>query len=305
MSISLLSCNKTNLNQESEDYIKYLFIQKISLSHKVIIDSPKYFNNKDFIDHPAMTTQKLARFYIKSSGKQKVEVFCLQYKIPFKNEKHDLDGVLKLLIPKDENCLKDNKNNEDLQISNIRSLKVYFTNKLKKAKRNRRKTPTSYKNLVFEIVNSDMRSYSIKIPLPNIPNRDDKRKKFKTLLLPSEGSEHLRPEKLTGSWEDTFLNRTSKICHFVNDQCDELLPFKCDECRYGWYEVEGDKCPTMNTKYCGVNNCGSKGNPACLRGTSYLTGQKIKRGCYINSKSVFCNDGLLVTCGDNNVLICD
>jgi hypothetical protein len=106
-----------------------------------------------------------------------------------------------------------------------------------------------------------------------------------------------------GRWEDTFPERESRLCHDISEDCRTVKNFECDKCRYGWYETVRTNCPQGGPKFCGTDHCGERGWPACPRGYLYESGIS-ENGCEKDSKAGFCEDGLVPTCDERNILVC-
>ena len=92
------------------------------------------------------------------------------------------------------------------------------------------------------------------------------------------------------------LLKSGALCHDFNEQCEEVIPFRCDLCRDGWFEVIGPSCPLGRKRFCGEDICGRKGKTACPRGFRYQVAKKKKWPCKAPPTAVFCEDGLEVTC---------
>lgn len=72
--------------------------------------------------------------------------------------------------------------------------------------------------------------------------------------------------KYLGKITDRFSKGNAIRCHQVNKDCETIGENRCDECKYGWYEVVDFQCPQGGSKFCGQNHCGEKNEPACPRG---------------------------------------
>lgn len=94
--------------------------------------------------------------------------------------------------------------------------------------------------------------------------------------------------------------KDGEICKQVNDDC-EIVFAKCDQCLGGSYYFKNNSCTKAYSKVCGINNCGVRGEVACLRG-SVSTG--LKDYCIQDSPIGFCSDGSRVACV-NETLICE
>lgn len=113
-------------------------------------------------------------------------------------------------------------------------------------------------------------------------------------------------KEVLGGEKDSFSSRELVPCFQLNDRCEEVMAFRCHECRHGWFPVVGTvSCPQGHNKYCGVSRCGSRGEPACLRGRVFANRALQREGttCFEGSEAGFCQQGLETTCL-NDVLIC-
>lgn len=84
-----------------------------------------------------------------------------------------------------------------------------------------------------------------------------------------------------------------KICHPISDDCEEGSPSICTQCTNGWYEIPNG-CQE-GPKYCGVDRCGEKNQPACRRGVRYQRVRK-KYDCREDHSFAYCAKGLDVQC---------
>jgi hypothetical protein len=111
-------------------------------------------------------------------------------------------------------------------------------------------------------------------------------------------------KSLKGEWEDDFSKKNAILCHSFNRACKEVLPYECDRCRYGWYEVVDYACPQGGRKFCGQNRCGERNRPACLRGHGWDLKAKKEDICSSKSSAGFCQKGLSLICNSDNILTC-
>lgn len=101
---------------------------------------------------------------------------------------------------------------------------------------------------------------------------------------------------------ESYFEKTAKTCHVYNKFCEEVEPNTCSNCVNGWFSVIGkNACGIKTTKYCGVDNCGQKGWPACPRFP--IPDRKEEIICFDNSPYVFCEKDLNIYCV-NDELIC-
>lgn len=99
------------------------------------------------------------------------------------------------------------------------------------------------------------------------------------------------------------LLKEGETCFNVSNQCDIILKDKCSRCQFGYYKTVSSSCKSLYKKVCGQDKCGTKGNPACLRG--YLaSGIDPKHYCINDSPVGICQSGLKIVCV-NGTLICE
>ncbi|RLA63973.1 MAG: hypothetical protein DRQ88_00975 [Epsilonproteobacteria bacterium] len=297
-----ISCSKgSNLKLfESEAYLN------LASTYKVTLLSKKVINSGNPIKRPASTWWPLIIF---ETMDQK---YCLVYKIPRKK-----NGELKLIKLNGSDCRKEMLNHSGLHLKAIEGLKVYLTGKSKKINN----LPPLHLILFFE---KDGKKYEFKYPLLNLVEEEirelgnHKLKKtsynrgrfsvgLKQSLIPGAVFlPHLEGKKrgLLGSKSDDFREGTAIRCHEVNTKCETVGEYICDRCRFGWYEVVPTQCPQTGDKFCGVENCGEKGLPACYRGYAYQN-REIKFGCYKGNPAGFCQRGLTAMCDGKGVLVCN
>lgn len=207
----------------------------------------------------ALNDQKgLLGFFEKSNGS------CLTQILDLKNT-IEMDGLKLLSDPKQSGLLKieyffkGKVRNVSIEFLNLKilrelSLKSYDTKKYKSSNFYRNK-----KGLIY-----------LSSPLN---------------ILKKPSSENL---------QDRYLDKKQRFCHQFDMNCKEVMPFNCDSCKYGWYEVVGKGCPNGSPKVCGISQCGQRGEPACPRG--YSIGSKNESG--------FCERGLKQIYDENEILIC-
>lgn len=99
--------------------------------------------------------------------------------------------------------------------------------------------------------------------------------------------------------DDTVLTtrpvqlKDKEICHNVTDDCQELSPSACLQCPEGWYEVPNG-CP-QGPKFCGLQDCGKKDQPACRRGMKWQRVEK-EYDCLSDPSFAYCNKGSVINC---------
>lgn len=87
-----------------------------------------------------------------------------------------------------------------------------------------------------------------------------------------------------------------KICHDINEDCTEKAPTVCSQCAQGWYEIPNG-CP-QGPKFCGVQECGLKNQPACRRGVKWQH-REYEFNCREDHSFAYCAKGLTIQCQGN------
>ncbi|EQC47267.1 hypothetical protein [Bacteriovorax sp. Seq25_V] len=206
---------------------------------------------------------------------------CLSYKVPFK----DRLGQLSLLKINRGKC--DPFRSTISEIKNISSLKLSLVN-----------DNNTKSNKLLEIITtfSDDRK-SIKIPLVNYGTR----KKFKK--YDSQIDDYYISSINFSTEEKRETIKNGNACHAVNSSCVSVIENNCDRCEGTFYEVVDYNCPQGGSKYCGTNECGQKGKPACPRGYKVLE-TKLASLCFDGSPAGYCGPGLKTYCNEDKILIC-
>lgn len=148
--------------------------------------------------------------------------------------------------------------------------------------------------VTFEIGHMDFRSerwearfqHSFLRPAPAMGLSSAAYKSSKIVLL--------APRRLLKEAESPIALRPGFECHKINDDCEEVTPPTCDQCPEGWYEIPNG-C-FQGPKYCGRQNCGTKGKPACRRGMVWQRKEMERFDCRTDSSFAFCAPGLSVQC---------
>lgn len=96
------------------------------------------------------------------------------------------------------------------------------------------------------------------------------------------------------------LLQDGEVCLKVENDCSRSKDL-CGRCEGGSYYVKNSSCTTAYSKVCGRDNCGEKGEPACIRG-HISTG--VMDYCIQDSPVGFCSEGSRVGCV-NGSLVCE
>lgn len=100
-----------------------------------------------------------------------------------------------------------------------------------------------------------------------------------------------------------FTTSRQIACHKFNEFCEETHEYDCEKCDKGWIEVFDHGCPQGGSKYCAVEQCGRKNQPACLLGIDWVS-PDIAKNCTIEDPRVFCSPETTMYCDPDGVAIC-
>ncbi len=202
---------------------------------------------------------------------------CLYYRVPFTSKK--LKGILKLIHTTkacDQNYAADGPSYD-----NIKQVKLGEKNDL------------TIDGVVFNLVKKSDQQIA---------------KRFAKASWAKQGLIPLVDEKKYFSLTSTEMTqnlviKSGNLCHQVNEKCEEVSANLCHRCAEGFYEVLGNGCKKMANKYCGIDRCGQKNQPACLRGYQWSE-EELSALCFHHNPVGFCQKGLSVTCNEKNEMIC-
>lgn len=102
-----------------------------------------------------------------------------------------------------------------------------------------------------------------------------------------------------GSLKSSLL-KEGEVCRPVGDDCS-IGEDLCERCESGSYYIKNSSCLSTYSKVCGVDNCGKKGESACIRGH---VSTQVKDYCIPDSPVGFCLGDNRVGCV-NGALICE
>ena len=177
----------------------------------------------------------------------------LYYRIPFKKLKGKLSIIESKLTDK---CPEIPSDNILYKIENIDYLNVEFKNfELDLTMKNGNNK--DHWKFPFYNLSAPHKHQSFK------PEIENKKLNSLTLLREVKRESHF---DFLGSKFDRFSNNTSLICLNIDQKCNIVGENRCEQCRFGWFEVVNKNCPIRGNRYCGINHCGEKNEPACLRG---------------------------------------
>ncbi len=270
--------------------------------------TPGVVNTGRPIDSPHATWLTLARLRLAHNGSH-----CLFYRVPHPDPSKKMPGILRVVVLGDgQECNGNFDGFKVAELSNVQDLTVTFvTDETHALARSLRSRPFHF-NLSFQ----RQGTWNVIIPMINVKENGAlayKHQRYSSSapngwekgLSAWPGGPLAIPvgEMRNGSWDDSYAERESHLCHDVSDDCRTVKAFECDKCRYGWFETVRASCPQGGPKFCGTDRCGERGWPACPRGFEYEAGIP-ENGCEKDSKAGFCQEGLVPTCDEKNILVC-
>ncbi len=329
--IFLISFSITSYTVLASDQASTFFNMNYSdwiSSTEIVRANNLYINNTESIADPANTWQLLLQIRrLVDSSFAEIDQ-CVFYKIP---DIHGGLGVLKVVNrAKNRKCGESIYSDSSNKIDGVKSLKVFLVHEKKKTiaaepfiltidmtylQKNKETGKIASKVMKFPLYNltahrfptaygkilqkeSVAKIYNSSVPqslisgvqvLPLAKERGKKVYKFS--------------RSINGLFTDRYSDRTAKRCHHVDKNCNTLEKYSCDRCRWGWFETVGSECSMGGTKFCGVDRCGEKGEPACLRG-NYLGSVNKHIQCKDKSLYGHCQEGLQARCDGDGVLVC-
>jgi hypothetical protein len=223
------------------------------------IENLKY--NNEIITRPPGFEQLVMELTVPSSGGLADVKHCLYYQVPYKEK----IGLLRVQEVKKQIECPDSASTDNalLTLSGVDNFKVIVAN---------------YK--IIMNFNYDKKQTEISIPTPNIelglvhekyrPLTEKRLIPGLRLLKLNEDSFDFASNKYLGQLSDRFARGTAIRCQQVNKDCETVGENRCEQCRYGWYEVVDFQSPQGGSKFCGQNHCGEKNEPACPRGVKVV-----------------------------------
>lgn len=270
----IYSCQKENnvsLNEVYSDiYQKWLMITQVEYkTHNGLINSPKGIE---------LYLGKLKT----SSGLKKSSNYCLYFRTPIKNK----TGIF-TIVEGDTfyECPLTSSGNIIYQIDQISEFNFL---------------PTTY-DLNFEFkYNQENIKWSFpfhNLKLGSVHEKYKAEKELKKLngfsILPFD-DELKNQSSGKGNKADRFSLKNAIKCKTVSANCETVGEDFCNLCSFGSYEVVDYACPNGGSRFCGINHCGEKNEPACLRGT-------LNKDAEIDG---ICNVGLVPTLNAEHILVC-
>lgn len=243
----------------------------------VVSEKHEFYQNYEIIDKPKNTWQLLFAVEYKDANYQ-LKKDCVFYRVP-----GDDLGILKLISSNPEKKCDDLVFQKGAQEwKDLKALQFAIDE-------HRLFVQLTFQN--FELETWDVPMMSVfKNPQPKLNISSAEYRAPKIMFLKTRSSNEkikLRP---------SLSIKDGEICHSIGEDCREVSASQCMKCPQGWFEIPSG-CP-QSPKYCGVQLCGFKNRPACMRGLNY-TGTEKKFDCRTDSSFAYCAKGLTVQCQGN------
>jgi hypothetical protein len=305
----LISCYKSEVT--IDQFFKKTF--PLIISTFQVQSSSLYLNTDSALIRPPATSVNIMTFSAIDEN-FKENKFCLFYKMPHLS-KQILGRLFLTSITIDKKCKDQDQSKFISEIKNIQQLSIHLNDEDTIINKKRFQKKRFYIELKK---NDELRTLSY--PLYNYQGKKEKgysrySTSFRQTLMkgmmissPSLKKNHVISGsfKELGLYSDNYKDKSLIICHSFKANCQEDIAFKCDQCRFGWFQaIANISCNANNTKFCGRDQCGGRGMPACIRGNESAArmGQESKLRCYEDSPAGYCHQGLSTSC-DGSYLIC-
>lgn len=252
----LFSCTSREGDFKSFEEADYMLSKEWIYAHAL----SHLKNNGSVITRPPGVDLLVLGLELPEEGGLSNKKHCVYYLVPYKKS----PGQLKITEMKSvEPCPEVAAEKNWLKLDQVNDLSISVVN---------------FKMILAFIQNQKKKQ--IEIPLPNLQEGvvHNKYSSIKEKRL-FDGMKYLRltedsfdyaSNRYLGKLADRFGQGSAIRCHHVNKNCETIGENRCDDCRYGWYEVVDYQCPQGGSKFCGQNHCGEKNEPACLRGTQVV-----------------------------------
>lgn len=255
-----------------------------------IVDNHQFYKNNQIIQEPIGSVQTLMGLVYYSKD-FKVYKDCLNFEIPAKGE---MGSIFVVTTSLQTPCEEVNVNGK--RDGNILAKSLSFN--LHQGK------------LILQITDEKFRTKELAFSFPHLarPERSEafqssvQRQYGRAVMILADLKQKVDQPLLMGERESDWHKKDLISCQTVNDECEKSIS-TCERCRFGYFEVLNG-CPGGGPKFCGVDQCGRKGQPACRRGFLYQNGELTKMDCREDSSFGFCQKGLRVRC-QGSLAICD
>ncbi|MFZ4712669.1 MAG: hypothetical protein ACOYL6_03050 [Bacteriovoracaceae bacterium] len=328
----LLSCQAEKSGPSKGDLFFEALYNRLIATTEISYLNRGLVNSDEEIKSPSNAWQTLFNFKTLKPGSWSEENYCLYYKIPYGEHVKEIRriqnikkitietqnlGVMKLVaLPQGKDCAELYYHTSLLEMDNILSLKSYFklgremTLQLQYIDmENMRLKTTTWTFPFFNLMPGKIVGEENYLNESYTQNQEGESSqtilKLNGLRIQGIMKGNRKSDDkniMMGNLADGYQDKTLIKCHELSENCEVLQHFRCNQCRFGWFEVAGGKCPGIKDKFCGQLACGRKGEPACPRGQNYNQFD-FHLNCANDSATGFCQRGLKTIC-DNNVLIC-
>jgi hypothetical protein len=235
-------------------------------------DRHEFYESSTLIDRPKNSWQVLFSLTYVDKSLNYVKD-CVFYRVPGDNP-----GVLKIkALPFEESCERFIFGTGDQEMTGIKSLQFHL----------------SEKEVTIDFSTSDFKATKWSAIFHTTFDRPEARMHLSSAEFKSPKIIYLAPENINVKKLKESLIEDQKVCHDINDECEEVTSNSCSQCKHGWFEVPNG-CPT-GPKICGSLDCGKKNGPACRRGNRWQR-KDSTLDCRTDSSFAYCGPGLQITC---------
>lgn len=265
----------------------------------------EYVNSTKIKFYPVLSWQNLLRFRGFRPGTAIEQDYCLNFFIP--SERHQKLGKLVLhQVNKEQNCKDFYFEQNGLLLEKIKTLNLFVDSEKEL-------------EIIFKLRLKDASGKSVEkeweIPLYNLklsrsykkydgsaPRQRLEGVMFLSMVKKEEQSK-LKAQSALGNYSDDYNEKGQVKCHDVGPGCKSLTTNICHQCKFGWYQAVSADCLEDGDKFCGIDQCGSSGRPACPRGRFH--GSLLpKEVCSEPETYSFCQKGLSPRCNEDQILVC-
>lgn len=274
---SLFSCQRSAVKSDFfyETNRRWIAATKVSWVSK-------HFEQEDPILKPKGTWQAILKINFLDQDFNEVSD-CLFYQVP----SEDTVGVLKVIANRSnmpcENIIGEN---EYAKIDGIINFGYTYNSNL-----------DELVNLVLKVD-----THRLKYNFLNLGNNKQAKELLSSSILISKNTGLLISSDINYRVRYGVL-KNGDVCFDVDNECNITVEERCNRCQFGFYKTISAACKTQYRKVCGMDECGTQGNPACLRG--HLASELDASNYCINDSPLgICQKGLRVTC-INGTLFCE
>lgn len=240
--------------------------------------------NGELVVRPPGISQLLFRLTLPAEGGLSLKTHCVYYQVPYKK----IQGTLTVEeLKTDSSCPETPTGENWLVLTGLMNFKATLDQ--------------SRLHLDFE---TEGKKVTWNFLLPNLqgglvhekynPMKEKKWKSGLSFLRVNSDTFLNQNNKYLGKLSDRMSRGTAIRCQQVDKNCNVVGEDRCNDCRYGWYQVVDYNCPQGGSKFCGQNHCGEKGEPACPRGSKVV----------FEGEEGICQSDLTPVLNADKILIC-